>query len=319
MDFNAIWNTIKDFFTNNAWGIAKFLLFLVFGFFVCKILIKLIRKILSKTKLEGITQKFLMSVIRIVIWLIYVMTLLNMLGVDLTGVIAAFAAAAVAIGLALESSLSNLASGIILVTSHIIKQGDYILVSGVEGTVINIGLLETTILTTDNKTIHIPNLSISNSSLINYSTQPTRRVDFTFGVDYATDVNLVKKVVVDVMKSNGKVLLNPEPTCRLKTLNESSIDLFATCWCDSEDYWDVYYYVTDKVFDEFKKNDISIPFKQVEVRLRNDEVVMPTYKEGLPERTEKVRKENFEGDFIDKIILQQQKRLQNKKKSKKQN
>ena len=320
MDWNGMWESIKNFFSTNVWTIVKFFAILIIGYFVCKLLIKLIRKVLSKTKIEKITQKFLLSALKVVIWLIYVMTLLKTIGVDLTGIVAALAACAVAIGLALENSLSNLASGLILVSSKIINCGDYIAVNDVEGTVDNIGLLETCIKTTDNKTIYIPNASLVNNSLINYSTQKTRRVDFNFDIDYSVDVQKAKDIVLKVLYSNGKVRLDPAPTCRLKTLNDSSLGLFSTCWVDSEDYWDVFYYVTDRVFDEFKKNNITIPYNQLEVRLRNDEVPTPVYKDELPTRVEKVRTEEVEGDFIDQLIQKQQKRnriLREKKKNKK--
>ena len=316
MDWNGIWNSIVNFFTGNVWNIVKFFAILVFGYLACKLIIKLTRKILSKTKLDKITQKFFISALKVFVWVVYVMTLLNVLGVDLTGIVAALAACAVAIGLALENSLSNLASGLILISSKMINCGDYISVNGVEGTVDNIGLLETCIKTVDNKTIYIPNSTMVNNSLTNYSTQSTRRVDFYFDIDYASDVSKAKEVVLNVINSNGKVRLDPEPNCRLKTLKDSSLSLFATCWCDSEDYWDVFYYVTDRVFDEFKKNNISIPFNQLEVRLRNDEVVSPVYAEALPERVEKQREEKIEGDFIDQLIVKQQRKSQLKKQKK---
>lgn len=316
MDWNGIWNSIVNFFSNNVWNIVKFFAILILGYFACKLIIKLVRKILSKTKLEQLTQKFFMSALKVFVWVIYVMTLLKVIGVDLTGVVAALAACAVAVGLALENSLSNLASGLILVSSKMINCGDYIAVNGVEGTVDNIGLLETCIRTVDNKTIYIPNSAMVNNSLTNYSTQKTRRLDFDFDVDYATDINKAKQVVLNVLNSNGKIRLDPAPTCRLKTLKDSSLSLFTTCWVDSEDYWDVFYYVTDRVFDEFKKNNIDIPFNQLEVRLRNDEVVSPVYSDSLPKRVEKVRQEEIEGDFIDQLIVKQQKKSRLKRQNK---
>ena len=308
MNWNNIWQTIKNYFTNNAGNIARFFLVLFFGFFICKIVIKLTRKILSNSRIEKITQKFILSVLRVIIWVVYIMTLLSILGVDLTGIMAAFTAGAVAVGLALENSLSNLAGGIILISSKMFKSGDYIAVGGVEGTVTNIGLLESVIVTTDNKTIHIPNSTIINSSLTNYSTMPTRKIVFNFDVDYASNVTKVKEIINNVFVSNGKILLDPKPSCNLKALNDSSINIVASCWVDNEDYWDVYYYVMDKVFDEFKKNNINIPYNQLEVRLRQDEVVMPTYNEPLPQRVEKVRQEKIEGDFIDQLIIKQQRK-----------
>lgn len=319
MDWNSVWETIKKFFSSNALSILNFFIVLVVGFFVCKILLKILKKVLSKSKMEIITQKFLFSILRVVVWLAYITTLLKMMGVDLTGLMAAIAACAVAVGLALQSSLSNLASGLILVTSKFFKSGDYVQVNGVEGTVQDIGLLQCSLKTVDNKIVHIPNSMVINNPLINYSAMNTRRVDFYFDVDYASDLTKVKEVVFKVLNSNGKILLDPAPTCRLKQLNDSALSVFTTCWCDNEDYWDVYYYVMDKVFDEFKKNDINIPFNQVEVRLRNDQVNMPVYDQELPQRVEKQRKEIIEGDFIDQLIIKQQrkskiKRENNKKK-----
>ena len=308
MNWNNIWQTIKNFFINNSGNIAKFFLVLFFGFFICKLVIKLLRKILSNSRMEKITQKFILSVLRVIIWVVYIMTLLSILGVDLTGIMAAFTAGAVAVGLALENSLSNLAGGIILISSKMFKSGDYIAVNDDEGTVTNIGLLESVIVTTDNKAIHIPNSTIINSALTNYSAMPTRKIVFNFSVDYATDVDKVKKIINDVFISNGKVLLDPKPSCNLKSLDDSSIRFVASCWVDNEDYRDVYYYVIDKVFDEFKKNNINIPYNQLEVRLRQDEVVMPTYNNSLPQRVEKVRTEKIEGDFIDQLIIKQQRK-----------
>lgn len=310
---NNIWQSIQDFFTANSWNIVKFVLILIFGFVACKLIVRIIKRLFENSRLEKITQKFIISILKVAIWVVYFMTLLQTVGVDLTGVIAAFTAAAVAIGLALENSLANLASGIILVSSHLFKAGDYISVAGVEGTVSNIGLMETCLISVDNKTIHIPNSNIVNNSLINYSNEKIRRVDFEFAVDYASDIKKVKEIILNVIKSDGKVLLTPAPTCRLKSLNASSITLFTTCWCDNEDYWDIYYYVMDRTFDEFKKNNISIPYNQLEVRLREDKVVMPTYADSLPQRKEKERAEEISGDFIDQIIYKQKQKNKEKK------
>ena len=216
--------------------------------------------------------------------------ILNVLGVDLTGIVAALAACAVAIGLALENSLSNLASGLILISSKMINCGDYISVNGVEGSVENINFLFTTLITPDNKKITMPNSDVINNALTNYGANSIRRVDFTFGVAYESDVELVKKIVTDVMHSNGSVRLDKPIFCRMKYMKDSCIEFFANCWVDSEDYWDVYYYVMENVFNEFKRNNISVPYNQIEMRERRDEVVMPVIGSSLPERVEKERK-----------------------------
>ena len=157
-----------------------------------------------------------------------------------------------------------------------------------------------------------------NSSVTNAGANPRRRVEFTFSVAYDTDVELVKKLVTDVMKSNGSVYLDPAPFCRLKTLGSSSIDFFSHCWCDTDDYWDVYYYVVENVYNEFKRNGISIPYSQLEVRSRTDDVVMPYSAAPLPERVEKVRVEDKRIDlenasFSEVFGLDRKKRAKTKK------
>lgn len=314
MNWEQIWNSIVNFFSNNIWNIVSFVLVFAFGLLAVKILINIVRRLFAKTRLEKITQNFLMAFIKLALYLIWVLTLLGMLGVQITGIITALSALLLAVGMALESNIANLANGIVIITSHLFNKGDYISVAGVEGSVVDINFLFTTIYTTDNKKITLPNSSIVNGSLVNYGANKTRRVDFTFSVAYESDVELVKKIVLDVMQSDGRVLLEPNaPFCRLKKLNDSSIDFFANCWCDSEDYWPVYYYVIENVYNEFKRNNISIPYNQLEIRTRTDNVVMPVIGEKLPERVEKERvqekqKFNLETDNLANLLHRKPKR-----------
>jgi len=289
MDWNAIWTTVKDFFSNNVWNIVKFFATLIIGIIVLKVLFVGIRKLLSRTKMEEVAQKFIFTIIRLVLWLVLVLILLSVIGVQITGIITALSAAILAIGMALQSNISNIANGIVIVATKMFKKGDYIIVGDKEGNIVEINFLFTTLFTSDNKKITIPNSTIVNSSIVNAGANPKRRVNFTFPVAYESDVEEVKRIVIDVMKSNGKIYLDPAPFCKLKDFADSSINFFANCWCDSEDYWEVYYYVMEKVFNEFKKYGISIPFAQVEVRDRTDVVVMPYDKSPLPERVEKER------------------------------
>ena len=192
--------------------------------------------------------------------------LLSTIGIEISGIITALSAAVLAIGMALQTIISNVANGIVIVATHMFKKGDFITVGSDSGSIVDINFLFTTIMTTDNKKITIPNSSIVNSSVINAGANPKRRVDFTFSVAYETDVETVKRIVTEVMTSNGKIDLDPKPFCRLKVLNSSSIDFFANCWCDSEDYWDVYYYVIENVFNNrsnfvvYKKFDNLLSF-----------------------------------------------------------
>lgn len=291
MDWKGMWETIKNFFTNNIWSIVTFVAVLVFGIVLIKILINVIKRLLNKTKAEKITQNFLVAILKFGLYLVLVLTLLSIVGINVSGIVTALSACVLAIGVALQNIIANLANGIVIVANHMFKKGDFISVNGFDGSVDEIHFLFTTIITTDNKKVTIPNSTITNNAVINAGANPTRRVDFTFSVAYETDVELVKKIVIDVMKSNGNVYDNEEhtPFCRLKTLGASSIDFFANCWVDAEDYWSTYYYVIENVYNEFKRNNISIPYNQIEVRNREDNVVMPVITTPLQERVEKVR------------------------------
>lgn len=301
MDWGAIWESIKNFFTNNVWSIVLFFAVLFGGLILVKIIMKMLKSILNKTKMEKIAQHFLLTILKFCLYLVLILALLSIVGIEIGGIITALSAMLLAVGMALQNNIANLANGIILVSTHMFKKGDMINVDGVEGMVAEINFLFTTLITLDNKKITIPNSSIVNGVVTNAGANSKRRVDFTFSVAYETDVELVKKVVVDVMKSCDKVNLDNEPFCRLKTLNSSSIDFFANCWCETADYWDVYYYVMENVYNEFKRNNISVPYNQLEVRNRTDNVVMPYNKQPLPVRRVEEKKEEKPEKIEDKI------------------
>ncbi|MCD8372265.1 MAG: mechanosensitive ion channel, partial [Clostridia bacterium] len=283
---------ITNFFTGNVWNIVGFFAAFVFGWLLIKLVMRIIRKIFSRSKIEKIAQNFLLTIIKFCLYLIWIIALLAIIGVEISGIVTALSAVVLAIGLALEDLIANVAYGIVIVSYKMFKKGDFIEVDGVSGSVEEINFLFTTITTTDNKKITLPNSTVVGNSVTNYGGNSTRRVDFTFSVAYESDVEKVKKIVTDVMESDGRVLLEPKkPFCRLKTLNASSLDFFANCWCDKGDYWDVYYYVVENVYNEFKRNGISVPFTQTEVRMRTDEVVMPVIGDGIPPRVEKQREE----------------------------
>ena len=321
MDWKAIWNSIVTFFKTNAWNILWFFVILVVGLILIKIIMNLVKKVFSKTKIEKMAQQFICTVLKFVLYLALILILLAQVGVEITGILTACSAVILAIGMALQNSISNVANGIIIISNKMFKKGDYIITGSVEGKVEDINFLFTTLLTNDNKKITLPNSNILNGEVTNLGACPTRRVDFLFSVAYETDVELVKKIVTDVMKSDGRVFLDPAPFCRLKILGASSIDFAANCWCDNEDYWDVYYYVIENVYNEFKRNNVSIPYNQLEIRERKDEVKMPVTEAPLPERVEKVRaveEDKFDLESDNLVTYLQEKHKKKKKKAKKE-
>ena len=299
MDWSSVWHKITGFFAGNVWNIVRFFAVLVIGIVLIKILLVFFKRIFSRTKMESVAQNFLLAIIRFLLWLVLVLSLLSVIGVELTGVVTALSAAILAVGMALQSNISNVANGIVIVANKMFKKGDYITVNGQEGSIIEINFLFATLFTPDNKKITIPNSMIVNNPVVNYGANPRRRVNFTFPVAYESDLELVRKTIIEVMRSCGKVYLDPEPFCRLKTFSASSLDFFANCWCDSVDYWDVYYYVTEHTYNEFKRHGIVIPFEQVEVRERKDTPEMPFDPTPLPERVEKERPVEEGGRFAE--------------------
>ena len=315
MDFAALWEQIKNYFAGNFWSIIKFFAILIIGIILIKILLAVIGKILGKTKMEKIAQHFLLAIFKFVFWLILILILLSVIGVEISGILTAVSAVVLAVGMALQSNISNLANGIVIVSTHMFKKGDFISVAGSDGCITEINFLFTTIMTVDNKKITLPNSMIVNNAVVNAGANPKRRVDFTFTVAYESDLDKVKEIVIAVMKSNGAVYLDPEPFCKLKVLGSSGLDFFANCWVDSPDYWNVYYYVIEKVYNEFKKHGISIPYNQLEVRSRTDNVVMPYNPDPLPERVEKERKEEKTPlqDLVDVINKKSKRKNKSKK------
>lgn len=321
MDWNKLWNDITAFFTNNVWAIIGFFATLVLGLILIKIVYVAVKRIFARTKMEKIAQQFVLAIIKFLLYLVLILCLLSVAGVEISGIITAVSATLLAVGMALQNNIANLANGIIIVSGHMFKKGDYIIVEDREGSIVDINFLFVTLMTTDNKRITIPNSIIVNNAVVNSGANAQRRVDFTFSVAYESDVELVKKIVTDCMLSNGKVYdtQDKKPFCRLKTLGASSLDFFANCWCDTEDYWDVYYYVMETVYNEFKKHNISVPYNQLEVRQRTDTVDMPFVDDPLPQRVEKVRPQPQPSELEKLFHLNRHKKKKAEKKAKKNN
>ncbi len=297
MNWQLIWHNIVDFFRGNVWNIVTFIVVLVFGVIAVKLSINILRRMLRRTRMEPIAVGFIMAIVKFLLYLVLFLVLLEILGIGITWIVTAFSAAFLAIGLALQNNISNLANGIIIVSGGMFKKGDYISVDGVEGSVAQINFLYITLITPDNKRITIPNNKILNDIVTNYDSNNTRRVNFEFEVGYDNDVEKVKQTVIECMKSNGLVRLDPEPFCRMKSMGDNNLLFVARCWCDREDYWMVYFDITETVFNEFKRRGINIDYNQVEVRQRTDSPASPVNGTGLPARVEKKRKNKHHFDL----------------------
>lgn len=278
-------NTVWTWLTTAGIDIIIALAVLIIGIILIKIAAKIIIKLLAKTKMPKASYKFIVRVIKFVLYLLLLLVVCQMIGIPTTAFVAISTAASLAISLSLQDSISNLANGVVIISTQPFKEGDYISVNGIEGTVKEIRMLHTIVTTIDNKQVSIPNSIIVQNELTDYSTNPTRKVIFDFSVDYATDIEKAKQIILNVIKNCDKALLEPEPFCALKTMDSSSLGIVANCWCLTQDYWTVYYEIIDNVFNEFKREGINIPFNQLEVRLRDDNVVMPYKTDAITPRS----------------------------------
>ena len=242
---------------------------LIIGNIIAKSIRKLIVKVMDKRKVDKTISSFAASFIYSALWIFVILAALSQLGVQTTSFMAVIGAAGLAIGLALQGSLSNFAAGFLIILFRPFKVEDYVKAGGVSGSISKISIFTTDFTTPDNKKIIVPNSQIMNGTITNYSAEKTRRVDLTFGVGYETDISKVKDILSNVITGHKLVLKDPEPFVRVGELADSSINFVVRVWTKTEDYWGVFFDLTEQVKNEFDKNGISIPFPQMDVHLKN--------------------------------------------------
>ena len=263
---NQWFTTAGNAIVNIAFRLLAALLVYVIGSFICKSIIKRVKnnkKLQEKT--DKTVQIFAEKAISITVKIILVVIAVAIIGIPMASVIAVIAAAGATIGLALQGGLSNIASGIILLVNKPFIVGDYIEAGSKSGTVLEINLFNTVLRTPDNKRIIISNTAVMNSEIVNYSTETTRRVDFTVSVAYGTDTELVRTTLLSIAEGHALSLKDPAPMCRLSKFGDSSIDFTLRIWVNSADYWTVNFDVNEAIKTAFEEKNISIPFPQMDV------------------------------------------------------
>ncbi len=267
--FEKIWKTIVTWFIDErGWlSIVNALLVILVGLIVIKIILTILRKIINRGKLKGIAGNFIVTLFKIILLFIYFIAILRVLGIDTSSFIALLTVGTLAISLAIQSVISNFASGIILVTNHPFKESDFVEVAGVSGTVEKITLFSTKIKTTDNKVISVPNSSVASANIINYSTEENRRVDMTFGVAYGTDIDKAKTVMTSELDNHPLVLHDEGYTVRLNEQADSALIFVCRCWTKNADYWTVYFDLTESMTKRFEKEGIEIPYNKLDVNV----------------------------------------------------
>lgn len=219
-----MWQSISTFFQDFGWKIVPVLACIIIGYFIIKGLIRLLKFILYKTKMDNAVITFVCSVVKIVLWICIILIVASILQLSLSSLLVAFSSIALAVGLALKDSLANLANGILIIVNKPFRRGDHVLVGGVEGKIHNIKLLTTEIITLENEKVVVPNSTIITSPLTNFTGCPTRRISYKWGVAYGTDMNLVEKSVLDMVKADERVLNYPEPVIFMSAHGESGIE-----------------------------------------------------------------------------------------------
>lgn len=241
----------------------------IIGYIFVKLIISFLKKVLSNTKIEQTAITFIVSVSRVILYVFVIIAILSTLGVNVNSIIAAVSAAALTAGLALQDTLSNIASGVIILISKPFVAGDIIEFEGLKGRIISIKIFTTTINTYDNRTVTIPNSHLTKENLINCTKEEARRLDLKYTVSYEEDIQKVKEVILNVINENNLILTDPQPTVFVGEHLDSGLQILAMVWVNPSDYYTVYYYMQENVKIAFDKNGITIPYPHMFV-LKND-------------------------------------------------
>ena len=245
--------------------LAALIIFII-GKFIVNWLNKLFAKMLERRKVDASIQSFLKSIVNITLLVLLFLAVIGKLGIELTSFAALLASAGVAIGMALSGNLSNFAGGVIILVFRPYKVGDYIEAStGASGTVTDIQIFHTVLTTPDNRIVFAPNGAMSGAVVTNYSRKDTRRVDFSFGVEYGTDFELAKSTIMEVISKDSRILKDPAPFIELGALAESSVNITVRVWVNAADYWGVNFDMNKNVYATFNEKGISFPFPQLTV------------------------------------------------------
>jgi len=249
------------------WGINIVMALAIFivGKMLAGILTNIAKSLMTKAKVDALLVNFIGSIIRTVLILFVVIAALDQLGVDTTSLIALIGAAGLAIGLALQGSLQNLASGVMLIIFRPFKNGDFIEAAGVSGVVEEIGIFTTTMRTGDNREIIVPNGELFGGTITNFSARDTRRVDMVFGIGYDDDIRKAKEIIRSILDEDERILKDPEPLIAVAELADSSVNFNVRPWVKSGDYWGVYFDTHEAVKLRFDAEGISIPYPQMDV------------------------------------------------------
>jgi len=247
--------------------VATALAIFLIGKFLIRILVRGISRVMQKQGVDKTLETFICNLVRVSLMVVVVIAAIGAIGIQTTSFIAIFGAAGLAVGLALQGSLSNFASGVLIVLFRPYRVGDFIEAAGIAGSVEQVQILTTILKTGDNKQIIVPNSQIMDSIITNYSANDTRRVDMMVGVSYDDDLDKVRKTLEELLAADGRILAEPAPTIAVSALADSSVNFVVRPWVNAADYWGVMFEMTEAIKKRFDKEGISFPFPQQDVHL----------------------------------------------------
>lgn len=246
-------------------------LILIIGFWVAKMLSRAVERLLKVRNTDPSLIGFLRSLVNIGLRILVIITAITQLGVEMTSFVALLGAAGLAIGMAFSGTLSNFAGGVMILFFRPFKVDDYVQMQGVEGNVKEIQIFNTILTTMDNKVIILANGAVANGTITNFTKADKRRVDWIFGISYGDDLKKAKSLLEQFVKEDDRILDHEENFIGLKELGDSSVNITVRAWVKTLDYWPVYFDMNERVYDEFDKAGLTIPFPQVDVHVQNPE------------------------------------------------
>lgn len=263
------------------WGIRIVAALVIFyiGRVVVAVVVGIAQKLMLRQKLDETLVIFVVAIVRALLLLLVIIAALSQLGIDTTSLIALVGAAGLAIGLALQSSLSNFAAGVMLIIFRPFVKGNFVEAGNAMGTIDRVNIFTTTMITPDNTEIIVPNGTIMSNNITNFSAKPTRRVDMTFGISYDDDLRMARNILQDIVEGDDRVLTDPAPAVVVGALADSSVNFLVRPWVNSADYWPVFWDTTEKVKLRFDEAGITIPFPQRELHINRHEPAMAAEQE----------------------------------------
>ena len=266
-DSSTVMGEIQSIGIEYGIKILSALLVLIIGIWVAKIIKKIIVKLMQKRSVDPTLIAFATSLLYVALQVFVIVAALAKLDINTTSFIAVLGAAGLAVGLALQGSLSNFAAGVLMIIFKPVAVGDFVEAGGTMGSVVEISIFTTILNTPDNKKVILPNSKVMGDNITNFNANGTRRVDLVAGIGYGDDIDKAKTVLEGILAADDRVLNNPEPTVAVLEMADSSVNFAVRPWCNPSDYWDVYFGITEAIKKRFDEESISIPFPQSDVHL----------------------------------------------------